>query len=90
MLKIHNSGLFNSKYRSLIKNDKAMQSLILERIFLFRKNLDDTRLHNHPLKKSMEGKWSFSITNDIRIVYEWIGKTTVRFLMIGPHKDVYH
>lgn len=56
---------------------------------LFEKNHTDTRLQNHPLHKRLEGKWAFSVNEDIRIVYEWIGKTTVRFLAIGRHETVY-
>jgi len=37
----------------------------------------------------MKGKFAFSITDDIRIVYEWLGKSTVRFLAIGEHEKVY-
>jgi mRNA-degrading endonuclease YafQ of YafQ-DinJ toxin-antitoxin module len=53
------------------------------------RNPDDTRLDRHPLTKKMGGKWAFSITDDIRIVYEWLGKNTVRFLAIGKHRKVY-
>ncbi|MBI2086543.1 hypothetical protein HYT74_04330 [Candidatus Daviesbacteria bacterium] len=53
------------------------------------KNPQDTRLKNHSLTGRMIGKWAFSITGDIRIVYEWLGKTAVRFLAIGGHKKVY-
>ena len=55
----------------------------------FKRNPDDTRLLNHALRKRLKGKWAFSITDDIRIIYEWIGKNTVRFLAIGAHKKVY-
>ena len=37
----------------------------------------------------MAEKWAFSITDDIRIVYEWLNKNTVRFLAIGGHNRVY-
>ncbi len=37
----------------------------------------------------MKGKWAFSITDDIRIVYEWKTKNVVRFLAIGGHEKVY-
>ncbi len=37
----------------------------------------------------MKGKFAFSITGDMRIIYEWLGKNTVRFLAIGGHKKVY-
>lgn len=59
------------------------------RVHWFRNNPNDTRLRNHKLHKDLKGKWAFSVTGEIRIVYEWIGKTTVRFLAIGTHQDVY-
>ncbi|OGG27543.1 hypothetical protein A3A64_02805 [Candidatus Gottesmanbacteria bacterium RIFCSPLOWO2_01_FULL_48_11] len=62
----------------------------MERIRWFRKNPDDTRLRNHALHKKLAGKWAFSITGDIRIVYEWVGMSTVRLLAIGGHKMVYN
>jgi len=37
----------------------------------------------------MRGKFSFSITGDVRIVYEWLGRNEVRFLAIGGHRKVY-
>jgi mRNA-degrading endonuclease YafQ of YafQ-DinJ toxin-antitoxin module len=37
----------------------------------------------------MKGKWAFSITDDIRIIYEWKDKNVVRFLAIGTHPEVY-
>jgi mRNA-degrading endonuclease YafQ of YafQ-DinJ toxin-antitoxin module len=60
------------------------------RIEYFRKNPEDTRLFNHALHKGLDGKWAFSITDDIRIVYEWTSNNTVRFLSIGGHTAVYH
>lgn len=37
----------------------------------------------------MEGKCAFSITEDIRIIYVWLGDNTARFLDIGSHDTVY-
>jgi len=56
---------------------------------LFQKNPQDTRLGTHPLKRKMTGRYSFSVTDDIRIIFEWIGPLDVRFLAIGPHHRVY-
>lgn len=63
--------------------------VIRKKVKLFRHNPDDTRLDNHDLHGTMVDKWAFSITDDIRIVYEWIGTNMVRFLAIGPHATVY-
>lgn len=89
MTKMKFSGDFNSNYRKLIEDDPLLQDIIADTIKIFEKNTSDTRLHNHQLRKRMKGKWAFSVTEDIRIVYEWTGKETVRFLAIGTHEDVY-
>ncbi len=86
---IQPSGKYNQMYRTLIRNQHELTGVVLEKVRLFRKNRKDTRLHNHPLKKRLSGKLAFSITDDVRIVYEWIGKNTVRFLAIGGHEKVY-
>lgn len=88
MLKIE----FTGEYLVMLKNliaDEEVADLVAEKIVLFRNNPQDTRLRNHALTRSMASKWSFSITGDIRIVYEWLGKNTVRFLAIGTHQEVY-
>ena len=89
MIKIINSGDFDLMYRQLIREQSISADEISDIILQFKKNPDDARLLNHPLKRDMKGKWAFSITDDIRVVYEWLGKTTVRFLAIGGHKKVY-
>ncbi|MBI5619826.1 hypothetical protein HY950_02595 [Candidatus Gottesmanbacteria bacterium] len=55
----------------------------------FRNNPSDTRLRNHALHKKLADKWAFSVTDDIRIVYERVGTNAVRFLAIGGHTMVY-
>lgn len=89
MLKIRLGPGYEQIYRDLVQDNQEFKDHVAELVGLFRKNPDDTRLDNHALTKPMEGKWAFSITDDIRIVYEWLGKTTVRFLAIGRHKKVY-
>ncbi len=73
----------------LIAKNPLIKPQVNRQVKLFQLNPNDTRLDNHSLTKRMDGKWAFSITDDIRIVYEWIGKRTVRFLASGSHKEVY-
>lgn len=89
MLKIKQSGKYDSMLETLYEKNSALRKTVIEKTKLFRRNPHDTRLENHALRKTMKGKWAFSITPDIRIVYRWIGKNTVRFLAIGPHKQIY-
>ncbi len=89
MPKIIRTGKFNQSLDELILNDLALESLINKRIRWFQINPNDTRLNNHALTKRLAGQYAFSITNNIRIKYEWTSKTTVRLLEIGPHEQVY-
>ena len=89
MIKIRRRGDFSEMLDALLAEDESLEQIVDESIKWFQSNPTDTRLDNHPLTKRLEGKWAFSITDDLRIVYEWLGKTTVRFLAIGGHKRVY-
>lgn len=89
MIKIILAGKFIKLLDELYIENPELELEVNQRVRWFQSNPDDTRLDNHLLTKRMEGKWAFSITDDIRIVYEWLGKTTVRFLAIGKHRKVY-
>lgn len=89
MIKIDFTGRFNSMYSAVLEKMPELEDEIFKRVNWFKKRPDDQRLDNHALRKRMKGKWAFSITDDIRIVYEWESKRVVRFLAIGRHKKVY-
>lgn len=88
-VKIKRRGDFSGMLNELTTQDESLERIIIERTKWFQNNPQDTRLENHPLRGDMTGQWAFSITDDIRIIYEWISKTTVRFLAIGGHQKVY-
>jgi len=89
MIKIRTSGDFDKDYRELLKENPEIKIETAKRIILFSQNPLDTRLENHRLPKRRRNKWAFSIADDVRIIYEWKGKTTARFLAIGRHDKVY-
>ena len=89
MVRVKQSGGYSTLLEDLCLENEDLEKLIEQKVNLFKKNPNDTRLKNHPLTKRMKGKWAFNITEDIRIVYKWVGKTTVRFLAIGRHAQVY-
>ena len=89
MIRYTRKGEFEQQYQDLIIDYPELADVVEKKVKWFLHNPEDTRLDNHSLTKTMEGKWSFSITDDIRIVYEWVGKSTVRFLAIGGHGKVY-
>ena len=83
------AGSFDNDYLGLQQQDSDIKKIVDQRVIWFTRNPEDTRLDNHLLKKPMVGKWAFSITDDIRIIYKWTNQTTVRFLAIGSHNKVY-
>lgn len=89
MIRVKRTGKFNQLLDDLYVENPELELEVNQRVHWFKNNPDDTRLDNHALTKRLEGKWAFSITDDIRIVYEWLGKTTVRFLAIGGHTRIY-
>lgn len=89
MVKILESGNYLKMREGLLTEAPETEEEIRKSVKWFANNPDDTRLDNHSLARKMKGKWAFSVADDIRIVYRWIGKSTVRFLAIGPHQEVY-
>lgn len=87
MIKIVRSGEYTQNLLEI--SDNQLLDKVQYQVNLFIVNTEDTRLRSHALRKRMKGKFAFSITSDVRIVYEWLGKNTVRFLAIGGHKKVY-
>lgn len=89
MVKIVFTGRYYQMYRKLVKNSPELKQVVNTQVKKFQNRPKDTRLDNHELKRYMKGKWAFSITDDIRIIYEWKDKNVVRFLAIGTHPEVY-
>lgn len=89
MVNIKFGGPYYETLRELLEEQPDLSVEIDKKIKLFQKNPNDTRLDNHQLTKRLEDKWAFSVTDDVRIIYEWSGKNTARFLVIGGHSRVY-
>ena len=89
MVTIKIKGSYDLQYNDLVEKFPELAEIVDAKVKLFRKNPEDTRLENHALKRKLKGEWAFSITDSIRIVYEWQGKTTARFLRIGGHETIY-
>jgi len=88
-MKIAVTGDFDRMYRALVAGNDSLKTQVADRITLFKKNPNDTRLSNHRLRRRLRDKWAFSVTDDIRIVYIKAGKQSIRFLAIGIHATVY-
>jgi addiction module RelE/StbE family toxin len=60
------------------------------RVDLFISDQSNPILKDHALTGSMKGLRSFSITGDIRIIYQELDNNYVLFINIGSHNQVYN
>lgn len=78
----------SSKFeRSIKKLDVSLIEKVVERTLLFKKDPFDPCLKTHKLHGKLKDKWSFSLDNTYRILFEFDGDEVI-FLDIGDH-DLY-
>ncbi|MBI4842339.1 MAG: type II toxin-antitoxin system YafQ family toxin [candidate division NC10 bacterium] len=56
---------------------------------IFRANPFDPRLRTHKLSGRLKDLWAFSVTHDIRVVFEFLEADEVLFHSIGRHQVIY-
>ncbi len=66
-----------------------IQDIAEARERLFRADAFDPRLRTHKLSGRLKDLWAFSVTRDIRVIFEFLGADAVLFHSIGPHQVVY-
>lgn len=77
---------FQRRYRLLSPGQKLWAE---KKEALFRADAFDPRLKTHKLKGQLEGRWAFSISSDLRVVFRFVEDAEALFLDIGPHDSVY-
>ena len=78
---------FEPKFKKqFIKLPKSVQKKALEKITLFEVNPFLSSLKTHKLKGHLEGRWSFSVDHDHRIIFKFDQNNKVKFYLIGNHK----
>lgn len=80
------SKRFKKAYQRL---PKPVQQSFNERLVLFFKNTQDPLLRNHALTGEWESCRSINVTGSYRAIYRQETKTSVRFLAIGTHSELY-
>lgn len=83
--RIHYTSDFRKAYKKLSEN---IQNITDKKDALFRENSFHPSLKTHKLHGPLNGLWSFWITRDYRILFEFV-KDGAIFYDIGTHK-IYH
>ena len=89
MVEIVFSKTFYKFYSDRIFPSLKLSDRFVERVKLFSRNPTSPVLVDHQLQGEMKKYRAFSITNDIRVIYQIIGDQTVMFVDIGTHEQVY-
>lgn len=85
IIKFHKD--FQKSYKKL---NKDIQKKVDNSINRFRRDPFDKILKNHPLKGFLLGKRAFSVTNDIRIIFQEYDHYIYVFVLdVGSHAQIY-
>ncbi len=79
---IHYTSDFQKSYKRL---PRSIQNIVDRKDTLFRENPFHSTLHTHKLHGPLDGFWSFWITREYHVLFEFT-KDHVIFYDIGTHK----
>lgn len=86
-MKIYRHKKFKKQYQKLPKLVRGKTDFALKK---FIKNPFDPTLKNHPLKGHLKPKRAFSVTGNIRVVFEeYDNYAVILMLDVGNHPRVY-
>jgi len=84
-VKVYYSERFASKYKKLPREIKLIMRV---RQKIFFDNPFDPKLKTHKLTGKLGDYCAFSVNRKYRIIFEFIGKETIRLYSVGTH-DIY-
>ncbi len=87
-MKLEYSKGFVKNYKKRILQKSSLVKKFGERIELFKVDPKNKQLKDHALTGSMIGFRAFSITGDVRVIYQIIDNTILLY-DIGSHNQVY-
>ena len=87
-MKVFLAPSFVKAYKKLIKRNHRFSTKIKEQIELFKENPASPALKLHKLKGVLGESWSFSVTDDLRIIISYCPDGAV-LVDIGTHEEVY-
>lgn len=87
-MKVHYHRNFIKSYKQRFVNNPKLVKRFKERLELLIKDPTSPILKDHPLIGGRAGRRSFSVTGDVRVIYEKV-KDGILLHDIGTHAQVY-
>ena len=67
----------------------SQQKKLADLIPVLQKNPFHPLLHTKSLSGSLSGLYSFRITRDWRVIFQFVDTNTLKLLLVGHRKDIY-
>ncbi len=80
---------FKRSYRKKIHKHSILRKQFQEKMSLFLEEPFSPQLRTHKLSGNLKGTWAFSINNEYRVLFEFIGENKVLLIDFGTHDEVY-
>ena len=82
---------FKKIYSKWIRDHPELKAQFANKIVLFQEDPFHPSLKSHTLSGVMKGLWSFRITYEHRLVFDFVdeGRTQIVLIDIGSHEEVY-
>ncbi len=80
---------FKRSYRKRVRRREDLKRKFWQKLELFLSNPFSPQLRTHKLSWKLEGQWAFTIDEDCRVVFEFLGEDQVLLIDIGGHDEVY-
>lgn len=77
---------FKRQFQKLSINDRDR---FKERLRIFKENIYDALLYNHPLRGKYAGCRSINVAGDLRAIYKMVKKEIFVFITIDTHGNLY-
>jgi mRNA-degrading endonuclease YafQ of YafQ-DinJ toxin-antitoxin module len=88
-MKVIFSSSFKRALKKRVRRNPDLEATFREKLAAFQKNPDDPELRTHKLKGDLAGSKAFSISYDLRVVFELTPEGHALFSDIGTHNEVY-
>ena len=80
---------FKRSYKKRVRNNSRLKKKFWEKMSTFLENPFFPLLRTHKLSGKLAGQWAFSVDDDCRIVFEFVGEDQVLLIDVGSHDEVY-
>ncbi len=89
MTKIIFGTAFVRALNKILSSNPELDKIVTDKIEVFRNNPYDPTLRTHKLKGKLSGYRSFTVTKNIRILFEFTVEGHALFSDIGTHDEMY-